>query len=43
MKTIDEALRVSLPGVAESAAEKIVATSAVKTPEEVHEKVLTQA
>ncbi len=43
VKTIDEALRISLPGVAESAAEKIVATSAVKAPEAVHEKVLTRA
>jgi ATP-dependent Lon protease len=43
VKTIDEALRVSLPGVAAGTAEKIVATSVVKTPEAVHEKVLTQA
>jgi ATP-dependent Lon protease len=55
VKTIDEALRVSLPEVAESPAAKILApppkdpkqdyspTQPVKEPEAVHEKVLTRA
>jgi ATP-dependent Lon protease len=43
VKTIEEALRVSLPGVEQEAAAKIVATSSVKTLEGVHEKVLTRA
>ena len=42
VKTIDEALRVSLPGVAAGAGEKIVATSPVKAPEATREKVLTR-
>ena len=42
VKTIDEALRVSLPEVAEGPAEKILSTQPVKEPEGVHEKVLTR-
>ena len=38
VKTIEGALRVSLPGVAEGVAAKIVSA-----PEALHEKVLTQA
>jgi len=43
VKTIDEALRVSLPQVENSAAATMLATPAVKEPEAVHYKVLTQA
>src|ERR1700689_710268 len=43
VKTIDEALRVSLPQVEESAAATMLSTPAVKEPEAVHYKVLTQA
>ena len=43
VKTIDEALRVSLPQLAERAATTILSTPLVKEPETVHEKVLTQA
>jgi len=42
VKTIDEALRVSLPEVAEGVAAKILSPPLVKDAE-VHEKVLTQA
>jgi ATP-dependent Lon protease len=42
VKTIDEALRISLPAVAEGRAATTVATP-VNKPEAVHEKVLTQA
>jgi hypothetical protein len=55
VKTIDEALKVSLPQVAEGPAAKILSTppkdpsqdynptQPVKEPEPVHDKVLTQA
>ena len=43
VKTIDEALRVSLPQVEDSAAATMLSTPAVKEPEAVHYKVLTQA
>src|SRR5271169_2574033 len=43
VKTIDEALRVSLPEVAGGPAEKILSTPPVKELEGVHEKVLTRA
>ena len=43
VKTIDEALRFSLPEVAEGTAAKMLAPTPVKKPEAVHENVLTQA
>jgi ATP-dependent Lon protease len=43
VKTIDEALKVSLPEVAEGPAAKILSTPPVKEPDAVHDKVLTQA
>jgi ATP-dependent Lon protease len=43
VKTIDEALRVSLPEVADGPAAKKPATPLMKEPEAVREKVLTQA
>jgi hypothetical protein len=55
VKTIDEALKVALPAVAEGPAAKILSTppkdpkqdynptAPVKEPEPVHDKVLTQA
>ena len=43
VKTIDEALKVSLPEVAEGPAAKILSTQPVKEPDAVHDKVLTQA
>ena len=42
VKTIDEAMSVSLPAVAESTAAKVLSTP-VKEPEAVQDKVLTQA
>ena len=43
VKTIDEALRFSLPEVAEGTAAKMLTPTPVKKPEAVHENVLTQA
>jgi ATP-dependent Lon protease len=43
VKTIDEALRFSLPQVENSAAAKLLSESPVKEPDTVHEKVLAQA
>ena len=43
VKTIDEALRVSLPQLAEGSAANILSTPPVKEPEAVHDKVLTRA
>ena len=42
VKTINEALRVSLPEVAESPAAKLIPTAPVKDGEGVHETVLTR-
>ena len=43
VKTIDEALRVSLPAVAEGPAAKILSTPVVKERAPADDKVLTQA
>jgi ATP-dependent Lon protease len=43
VKTIDEALRVSLPEVADGPAAKKPSTPLMKEPDAAHEKVLTQA
>jgi len=45
VKTIDEALRIALPGVGEGQASKIAASAnpLAKAPEAIHENVLTRA